>query len=278
MRRKKLEGCEIAKAKVLSYVGMDKHNKHGMYSLECSVCGLVFIARGYEITKKETACPICSKRTRRVSQKQAKPSLKKTESKKLKKTESKRLSEAAKAKLRETYSGPNRKKKATNKRASPNSLIPPQRKGASKLVFYDRWRAMVGRCFDPANDSYRAYGARGIRVERVWLDAYAYNEWAAAHGLRKGFDVDRIDVNGNYCPENCRVIPRQKNRPERLHYEAISYEGFTVRQIMEMSKAEFEDLAPSERVIRDRLRKGEHPFSAMGPIRGARTGKSARTE
>lgn len=270
MRRKKLEGYEIAKAKVLAYVGMDKHNKHGMYSLACSVCGLVFIARGYEIAKKETACPICSKRTRRASQKQAESSLKKTGSKS--------LSEAAKEKLRETYSGASRKKKATNKRASPNSLIPPQRKGASKLVFYDRWRAMIGRCFDPANDSYRAYGARGIRVERVWLDAYAYDEWATSHGLRKGFDVDRIDVNGNYCPENCRVIPRQKNMPERLHYDATSYEGFTVRQIMEMSKAEFEDLAPSERVIRDRLRKGEHPFSAMGPIRGARTGKSARTE
>ena len=39
---------------------------------------------------------------------------------------------------------------------------------------------------------------------------------------------------------------------------------------MEMSKAEFENLAPSERVIRDWLRKGEHPFSAMGPIRGER--------
>ena len=87
-------------------------------------------------------------------------------------------------------------------------------RGYTKL--YNTWRRMKGRCNRPTATSYQYYGGRGISVCDAWQhDFQAFRDWALAHGYREGLSIDRIDVNGNYCPENCRWITmaeQQRNK------------------------------------------------------------------
>ena len=87
-------------------------------------------------------------------------------------------------------------------------------RGYTKL--YNTWLRMKGRCNTPTATSYQYYGGRGIKVCPEWeLDFSAFRDWALSHGYKEGLSIDRIDVNGDYCPENCQWITmaeQQRNK------------------------------------------------------------------
>lgn len=67
------------------------------------------------------------------------------------------------------------------------------------------WKTMKQRCLVPANKDYRLYGGRGITICDEWKDDFfAFNSWAESNGYKKGLMLDRINNDGNYCPENCK--------------------------------------------------------------------------
>ena len=77
--------------------------------------------------------------------------------------------------------------------------------GLSNTRLYEIWKGMCRRCSDPKQKDYPDYGARGICVCDEWRKNFlAFEEWAWDHGYSVDLSIDRIDVDGNYCPENCR--------------------------------------------------------------------------
>ena len=77
--------------------------------------------------------------------------------------------------------------------------------GLTSHTFYHTWSNMCRRCNNPANDNYKHYGARGITVCEEWLDVRNFIEWVeATHPNIEGVTLDRINVDGNYEPSNCR--------------------------------------------------------------------------
>lgn len=67
------------------------------------------------------------------------------------------------------------------------------------------YRGMISRCYNPNSAAYKHYGGRGIKVCDEWLrDREKFIGWAITHGYMNELSIDRIDVNGNYEPSNCR--------------------------------------------------------------------------
>lgn len=67
------------------------------------------------------------------------------------------------------------------------------------------YSGMVYRCYSSKSDNYRNYGGRGIKICDEWLnDREKFIEWALSHGYRNDLTIDRIDVDRNYEPNNCR--------------------------------------------------------------------------
>ncbi|MDE6911097.1 MAG: hypothetical protein K2P44_11570 [Lachnospiraceae bacterium] len=63
------------------------------------------------------------------------------------------------------------------------------------------WSDMKARCYNPASDSFRNYGARGITVCREWKNDFtAFSVWAMEHGYRQNLSIDRIDNDKGYEP------------------------------------------------------------------------------
>lgn len=80
-----------------------------------------------------------------------------------------------------------------------------------KSSLYNSWQGMKKRCLNPNNPKYKRYGGRGINVCEEWLSFKPFLEWALSHGFKEGYSIDRINNDGDYCPENCRWISVSEN-------------------------------------------------------------------
>jgi hypothetical protein len=107
--------------------------------------------------------------------------------------------------------------------------------GESESKFWSIWQSMKSRCDNKNNDNYNSYGGRGITYDNRWKDYLEfkkdmknrYNKFVRLIG-EESITIERIDVNGNYCKDNCTFIHKNKqqgNRQNNKNFLAKSPEG-----------------------------------------------------
>ena len=90
------------------------------------------------------------------------------------------------------------------------------------------WRNMKARCYNHNNHGYKDYGGRGIKIYSLWLKHFLYfYDWAIENGYQDDLTIERIDVNGNYEPNNCKWISKKEQMRNKRNSHNITFNGET---------------------------------------------------
>lgn len=98
--------------------------------------------------------------------------------------------------------------------------------GMSGTRLHKIWCNIIDRCTNENSPSYKNYGGRGIKICNEWRRSFqSFYDWAMSHGYKENLTIDRVDNNGDYCPDNCRWTDKltQANNTRNNHY--IEYNG-----------------------------------------------------
>lgn len=108
---------------------------------------------------------------------------------------------------------------------------------ATQHPLYNSWRAMFDRCQTPTNAYYKDYGGRGIKVCERWQPPEGFWNFVKDMGPKPSYEtsksgraiysLDRIDVNGDYCPENCRWATQSQQVNNQRRSKKYTVKGFT---------------------------------------------------
>lgn len=98
--------------------------------------------------------------------------------------------------------------------------------GMSKSKLYYIWSDIKQRCYQKNNPAFKFYGGRGIKMCNEWFKSYErFMKWAEINGYHEGLTIERIDVNGDYCPDNCKWIQLSEQAQNRRSNILIDYNG-----------------------------------------------------
>lgn len=104
--------------------------------------------------------------------------------------------------------------------------------GMANTRLYNVWSNIKARCNCKTNDSYPRYGGRGIKLCKEWDDFETFYRWAYENGYDENAEygkctIDRIDVNGNYEPSNCRWVDSYTQGNNKRNNIRLEYDGET---------------------------------------------------
>ena len=93
---------------------------------------------------------------------------------------------------------------------------------------YRIWSCMKTRCYNKKDEHFKDYGERGIVVCDEWKDDFqAFYDWSMSHGYADNLTIDRIDVNGNYEPSNCRWVTQKEQSNNKRTTPFVTFNGVT---------------------------------------------------
>ena len=98
----------------------------------------------------------------------------------------------------------------------------------TKNRLHSIWRHIKYRCLDATHYAYNSYGGRGITICDEWKNDFStFYEWSMANGYSDSLTLDRIDVNGNYEPSNCRWATWKEQGNNRRNNVLLTFKGKT---------------------------------------------------
>lgn len=105
-----------------------------------------------------------------------------------------------------------------------------KRHGKYGTSIYGVWNAIIQRCCNPNQSSFKNYGGRDIQVCDEWKTFDLFYEWAKQSGYvdvaaRGECTIERIDVNGDYCPTNCKWVNMQEQANNKRNNHRLLYDG-----------------------------------------------------
>ena len=139
-------------------------------------------------------------------------------------------------------------------------VAPVTKHGRTKSSTYQTWRDMKQRCYNPKCSLFKWYGAKGIGVCARWIDSF--ESFLEDMGEKpKGKTLDRINVNGDYEPSNCRWATKKEQANNTTTNVVLSVPGFrgTLAQISER----FQIPSPT---LRGRYREGKRGADLIAPV------------
>lgn len=94
-----------------------------------------------------------------------------------------------------------------------------------KEPLLETYRSMIQRCYNENKDSYKDYGGRGIKICKRWLcEKRGFDNFKSDMGIRpENFTLDRIKVNGDYKPSNCRWASQSTQLKNRRPFSNTGY-------------------------------------------------------
>ena len=94
-----------------------------------------------------------------------------------------------------------------------------------KEPWYGSYHSMMDRCYRQSANNYPLYGGRGIVVCEEWHNIENFERWAKETGFERGLTLERKDVNGNYCPQNCVWATKKQQANNRRNTLFIEFNG-----------------------------------------------------
>lgn len=136
--------------------------------------------------------------------------------------------------------------------------------GKRDTRLFSIWSGMKTRCYNENTDSFKYYGGKGVIICDEWLnDFQTFYDWSMSNGYWDNLTIDRIDVNGNYAPDNCRwtTYKIQSTNRTNNHFVRINNETKALSEWAEESGINYH-------TVQDRLRRGwSHEAALFEPLR-----------
>lgn len=130
----------------------------------------------------------------------------------------------------------------------------------SHMRLYNTWSDMRRRCNNPNRKRAKSYYYKGIQVCDEWNNFENFYEWAINNGYDDSLTLERIDNNLNYCPENCKWIPKSEQSKNRTSNHYITYNNET-KTLTDWA----ETLGINRTTLSSRLRRGWSIEEAFQP-------------
>lgn len=110
------------------------------------------------------------------------------------------------------------------------------RHGMTKHPIYTTWRAMRNRCFGAKESvKLKSYKGKGIKICEEWDSFTNFAAWSLLNGYQTGLTIDRIDPNGDYCPENCRWANIYEQGNNKTNNATVEIDG-TKKTISQLAR------------------------------------------
>ncbi len=112
-----------------------------------------------------------------------------------------------------------------------------KRRTITLVYLRNKLNSMKQRCYNPKSPIYSYYGGRGITICSEWLNAdNSFIEWALKSGWDRDLEIDRVDNDGPYNPDNCRWVTRQEQNTNRRNTVTFLERGTRICQRCKVEK------------------------------------------